>query len=62
MINEVKLPLEDEERYDIRRFLDRTQIDESRYQQLRDDGISHHQAMKVIHQEMGTEGIRLAPE
>ena len=52
MINEGKLPLEDKERYDIRGFLDRSQIDESRYQQLRDDGISLHQAMKVIHQEM----------
>ena len=61
MINEGKLPLEDKERYDIRGFLDRSQIDESRYQQLRDDGISHHQAMRIIHQEMETKGIRLAP-
>ena len=58
MINEGKLPLENEERYDIRGFLDRSQIDENRFRQLRDDGIPHHQALRVIHEEMGTEGIR----
>jgi len=58
MIKEGKLPLSDEERYDIRGFLDRSLIDEDRYRQLRDDGIPHHQAMRVLHQEMGTEGIR----
>ena len=58
MINEGKLPLEDEERYDIRGFLDRSQIDENRLQQLRDDGISHHQALRIIHEEMGTKIIR----
>jgi predicted dehydrogenase len=58
MINEGKLPLENEERYDIRGFLDRSQIDENRFRQLRDDGIPHHQALRVIHEEMGTEGLR----
>ena len=58
MINEGKLPLEDEERYDIRGFLDRSQIDENRFQQLRDDGIPHHQALRIIHNEMGTKVIR----
>ena len=62
MIDEGKLPLEDTERYDIRGFLDRSQIDETRYQQLRDDGIPHHQAMSIVHSEMGTEGIRPAPD
>jgi len=61
MIDEGKLPLEDEERYDIRGFLDRSNIDEDRYQQLRQDGIPHHQAMSIVHEEMGTEGIRPAP-
>ena len=58
MINEGKLPLEDEERYDIRGFLDRSQIDENRFQQLKDDGIPHHQALRIIHEEMGTKIIR----
>ncbi|MEC9292885.1 MAG: Gfo/Idh/MocA family oxidoreductase [Chloroflexota bacterium] len=58
MINEGKLTLEDEERYDIRGFLDRSQIDENRFQQLRDDGIPHHQALRIIHEEMGTKVIR----
>ncbi|MEK9676318.1 MAG: Gfo/Idh/MocA family oxidoreductase [Chloroflexota bacterium] len=61
MIDEGKLPLEDEERYDIRGFLNRSNIDEDRYQQLRQDGIPHHQAMSIVHEEMGTEGIRPAP-
>ena len=57
MISEGKLPLEDKERYDIRGFLDRSQIDENRLQQLKDDGIPHHQAMRIIHEEMGTKVI-----
>lgn len=61
MIDEGKLPLEDEERYDIRGFLNRSNIDEDRYQQLRQDGIPHHQAMSIVHEEMGTEGISPAP-
>ena len=58
MIDEGKLPLEDKERYDIRGFLDRSQIDENRFQQLKDDGIPHHQALRIIHEEMGTKIIR----
>ena len=58
MINEGKLALEDEERYDIRGFLDRSQIDENRFQQLRDEGIPHHQALRIVHEEMGTKVIR----
>lgn len=52
MIDEGKLPVEHEGRYDIRGFLDRSNIDESRYQQLRDDGLPHHQAMRTVHEEM----------
>lgn len=52
MIDEGKLPVEHEGRYDIRGFLDRSNIDESRYRQLRDDGLPHHQAMRTVHQEM----------
>ncbi len=52
MIAEGKLPLEVQGRYDIRGFLDRSNIDESRYQQLRDNGIQHHQAMRTVHEEM----------
>ena len=52
MIEEGKLPLQSEGRYDIRGFLNRSNIDESRYQQLRDDGVSHHQALRTVHEEM----------
>ena len=55
MIEEGKLPLEREGRYDIRGFLDRSSIDETRYQQLRDDGLPHHQAMRIVHQEVETQ-------
>ena len=62
MIKEGKFELEDAERYDIRGFLDRSKIDENRYQQIRDDGIPHHQAMSIVHSEMGTKGIKPAPD
>lgn len=55
MIEEGKLPLEREGSYDIRGFLDRSSIDETRYQQLRDDGLPHHQAMRIVHQEVETQ-------
>ena len=55
MIEEGKLPLEREGRYDIRGLLDRASIDETRYQQLRDDGLPHHQAMRIVHQEVETQ-------
>ena len=51
MIEEGKLPLEVQGKYDIRGFLDRSNIDEKRYQQLRDEGVQHHQAMRTIHEE-----------
>ena len=49
------MPLERKGRYDIRGFLDRSSIDETRYQQLRDDGLPHHQAMRIVHQEVETQ-------
>ena len=52
MINEDKLPVEQPGRYDIRGFLDRSDIDENRYQQLKDDGLGHHQIMRILHDEM----------
>ena len=66
MIAEGKLPLEVQGRYDIRGFLDRSNIDESRYRQLRDNGVQHHQAMRTIHEEWWPpsrqqRGIRTAP-
>ncbi len=52
MIEEGLLPIEQEGRYDIRGFLDRSNIDEARYSQLRDDDVSHHQIMRILHDEM----------
>ena len=52
MIKEGKLPVEREGRYDIRGFLDRSNVDESRYQQLKQDGLGHHQIMRILHDEM----------
>jgi len=48
MIDEGKLPLENKERYDIRGFLNRENIDEVLYAKLRDDGLAHHQAMQIV--------------
>ena len=48
MIAEGKLPLEIKERYDIRGFLNRENIDEELYAKLRDDGLHHHQAMQIV--------------
>ena len=52
MINEGKLPVEQPGRYDIRGFLDRSDIDENRYRQLKDNGLGHHQIMRILHDEM----------
>lgn len=52
MIEEGKLLVEEEGRYDIRGFLDRSNVDEGRYKQLKDDGMSHHQIMRTLHDEM----------
>ena len=52
MIEEGKVVVEEPGRYDIRGFLDRSNIDEARYTQLKDDGMSHHQIMRILHDEM----------
>jgi predicted dehydrogenase len=52
MIKEGKLPVEVPGRYDIRGFLKRDGVDENRYKQLRQDGLGHHQVMRILHQEM----------
>jgi hypothetical protein len=48
MIKEGLLKLESSEKYDIRGFLKRENIDENLYSRLRDDGLSHHEAMRTI--------------
>ena len=52
MIDEGKLPVIEEGRYDIRAFLSWGGIDRNAYRQLRDEGIGHHQAMRQLHEEM----------
>ena len=37
-------------KYDIRGFLDWAKIDIEKYQRLRDDGLSHSESMKTLHQ------------
>jgi hypothetical protein len=56
MISEGKLPVEVEGSYDIRGFLNREGIDEARYKALRDDGLSHSQAMRAVHDEVDSGG------
>ena len=50
MIEEGLLELESNERYDIRGFLKRENIDEDLYARLRDDGLSRHEAMRAINE------------
>lgn len=52
MIKEGKLPVEEPGRYDIRGFLNREGVDEERYQELKQDGLGHHQIMRILHDEM----------
>lgn len=52
MIQEGKLPVEEPGRYDIRGFLNREGVDEARYQELKQDGLGHHQIMRILHDEM----------
>ena len=51
MIKEGSLKLESKERYDIRGFLKRENIDEDLYSKLRDDGLSHHEAMRTVNEQ-----------
>lgn len=53
MIDEGKLPVEIEGRYDIRSFLKWDGIDEEKYKALRASGMGHHQIMRQLHEEMG---------
>lgn len=48
MIDEGKLPLEQEGAYDIRSFLQRGGIDEAKYAEMRSQGMSHHQIMQTL--------------
>ncbi len=50
MINEGKLPVRHDGRYDIRAFLSWEGIDRDAYRRLRDEGIGHHQAMRQLHE------------
>ena len=52
MVAEGKLPVEIEGRYDIRGFLKRENIDETKYKKLWEEGMGHHQIMRTLHQEM----------
>ena len=48
MFNEGKIPLKEPERYDIRGFLDRSDIDEEDYNRLKKQGMPHHQIMQKV--------------
>jgi len=52
MIEEGKLPVEIEGRYDIRSFLSWDGVDEEEYKALRDQGMGHHQIMRQLHEKM----------
>ena len=50
MVDEAKLPVEKPGRYDIRGFLKRDAIDEKAYAELKNQGMGHHQVMKILHE------------
>ena len=50
MIEEGSLPVETPGKYDIRGFLKRDGIDEAEYARLRARGMSHHEAMRKVHE------------
>ena len=52
MIEEGKLPVEIQGRYDIRSFLKWDGIDEEKYKALSAQGMGHHQIMRQLHEEM----------
>jgi predicted dehydrogenase len=52
MVEEGKLPVEIEGRYDIRSFLSWDGVDEEDYKTLRDQGMGHHQIMRQLHEKM----------
>ena len=49
MIEEGKLPISIEGKYDIRGFIDWSNIDTEEYKKLRDDGLSHGKSMRILH-------------
>ena len=51
MIDEGRLPVREEGRYDIRGFLKRDDIDEEAYERLRAQGMGHHGIMKTLYEE-----------
>ena len=51
MVEEGDLSVEVEGRYDIRGFLKREGIDETKYKKLWDEGMGHHQIMRQLHAE-----------
>ena len=51
MIAAGELPLEEEGRYDIRGFLSWEGVDPGRFDELRDEGLGHHQIMMRLHEE-----------
>ena len=52
MIEEGKLPVEIQGRYDIRSFSKWDGIDEEKYKALSAQGMGHHQIMRQLHEEM----------
>jgi|AP95_1055475.scaffolds.fasta_scaffold07469_2 predicted dehydrogenase len=52
MIDEGGLPVAEGERYDIRGFLNWEGVDIGRYNQLREEGMAHHQIMRALHEAM----------
>jgi predicted dehydrogenase len=52
MIDEGGLPVAEGERYDIRGFLNWEDVDIGRYNQLREEGMAHHQIMRALHEAM----------
>ena len=51
MIEAGELPVEEEGRYDIRGFLSWEGVDSGRFDELRGQGLGHHQIMMRLHEE-----------
>ncbi|NKB66820.1 MAG: hypothetical protein GKR89_07160 [Candidatus Latescibacteria bacterium] len=56
MIDQGRLPVQKEGRYDIRGFLKRDDIDEAAYERLRAQGMGHHPIMRKLHEERSKGG------
>ena len=55
MIAEGTLPLSEEGRYDIRGYLSWEGVDPERFDELREQGLGHHEIMRQLHEEMESE-------